>query len=282
MAFSPGGVPAVERPRNHDAAVARACRGHELGGHVRGQLLLQAARRPRPSALFSPCSRSIAGASSDRRHRQHAVGRRRSASRHSRMRAKRPAAALEFDPRAALELLPAGHRDDADAAGARHVRAAAGRQIEVAHLDQAQRAGAPRSLRSGSAAASSAGDEPHPHLAVLPHDAVGVVFGGGDLGWRHQRGAGRWSPSPCPDGSSRCGPGTRRSNAADSTCWPVCCCMWSKRRVQSMAPCTRARRRRAGRRRTCTNGRRRRGRRRPRRARPPSVPMSCGWPPEVG
>ena len=31
-------------------------------------------------------------------------------------------------------------------------------------------------------------------------------------------------------------PGSKRSNAADSTCWPVCCCMWSKRRCQSIAP----------------------------------------------
>ena len=71
------------------------------------------------------------------------------------------------------------------------------------------------------------------------------------------------------------------SNTAESRCWPVCCCMWSNRRVQSTrALSSSLGEKRAGFSRTCairsfssTTSTTRAS---------PSVPTSKSWPPDVG
>ena len=125
----------------------------------------------------------------------------------------------------------------ADATGVCDVRATAGRHVDPATSTRRSIPVRPLSLRSGSEAASSADtNRTRPDNPPTRHCPR---LGSARLGRGHQR----WRSMvalAAPRWSSRCGPDPPGYNAADSTCWPVCCCMWSKRRAQSTAPSTRA------------------------------------------
>ncbi len=178
-----GGVPAVHGPRDHDAAVRRA-RQTPPARRPRGVASCSwKPRAVRASALFSPCSRSMAGASSigetDSRRLVAA-----SASRHSRIRARaRPphwnstrVPPLNFSqPVTAMMPMPPVR--------ATWVPPHADRSKSV-DLDEAQRAGAVRFLAQRQRGRLFGGDEPDLNRAILPDDAVGLGLGSGDLGWR--------------------------------------------------------------------------------------------------
>ena len=98
----------------------------------------------------------------------------------------------------------------------------------------------PLSLRSGSDGGFLGRDEPHldrddpPRRRDWPRSSAAAISAGVTTRCRSMvaLAAPRWKLSVRAWHT--------RSNAADSTCWPVCCCMWSKRRAQSTAPSTRA------------------------------------------
>ncbi len=66
------------------------------------------------------------------------------------------------------------------------MRAAARGEVVVGDVHEAQHPGASGLLAQRQRRRLLGGDEPHAHLAVLPHHTVGVVFGGGDLLRRHR------------------------------------------------------------------------------------------------
>ena len=163
-----------------------------------------------------------------------------------------------------------------------HVGAAARRQVEVGRpRPAATRPVRTGSLRSGSRGGLLLGDEPHGHRPVLPHDAIGVAL-------RPRRS--RAASLRAPDRSSRSRrPGESSSSArrtADRTrpraragrCAAACDRGGAASRSR---PCTGAPARESARRSTCANlagvvvdDVETRA--------PPSVPVSCGWPPDVG
>ena len=94
---------------------------------------------------------------------------------------ERTAAAEELDPLAALEPLERACRDDADRACVRDVRAAARGQIEAVDVDKAQRALANRFLPQRERRGVLGAGVANRHGPILPDNAVGLRFGGGDL-----------------------------------------------------------------------------------------------------
>ena len=246
---------------------------------MRGQLLLEAARAARPA----PCSRlqPLDGRRElGRRHRRAGGSVAARASRQSRKRARaRPphrnstrVPPLNFSqPVTAMTPMPPVR--------ATCVPPQADRSKSVTSMRRSV-PGAARFLAQRQRRGFLGRDEPHLDRAVLPDDAIG-------LGPRRRRsrpaspaGAGRWSRSPRRDGSSRCAPGTpgrTPPTARAGRCAAAC----GRSAVPSPPRPRRGPRPRGGRRRTCTS--------RPSSwsttsmtRRPPSVPRSCGCPPEVG
>ena len=135
---------------------------------------------------------------------------------------------LDVMARAALVSLPRLHGDDADGTGAGDVGPAACRQVEVLDLDEAQRAAARRFLAQWQRGGLLGAHKAHRHRPVLPHHAVGLVLGPRDhLGCLAYRGDG-WSMPRHPRWKLSVGISISRTKAADNTCCPVCCCMWSQ------------------------------------------------------
>ena len=158
------------------------------------------------------------------------------------------ASADEFHADGLADLLGAAEQDGADLASGAHVGAAAGAAVEAGDGDDAQRALAvgrlAESLRlaaSSKATSRARFSETSCWRALGFRDDAGVdrgafeIDGGGS--------APRWKLTVWSPKSS--------SKTAESRCWPECCCMWSKRRVQSIAqatgPAPRAARRGGGR-----------------------------------
>ena len=181
--LQPRRVPTVQRLRNHHAAVHAGARRQQFGRDMPGELLLHSAyaAAERLVLTLQPFDRRREFCGRDR---QRPVRRRERLTPLAQQR-ERASSAAKFHARAALEFLPASDGNHADAAGAHHVRAAAGRQIEVHDLDQPERADASRLLAQRQRCGLLGRDEPQPHLAVLPHHAVGGVFRRGDLERRH-------------------------------------------------------------------------------------------------
>ena len=167
-------------------------------------------------------------------------------------------------------------------AGARDVRAAARRQVEVVDVDQAQRAGARRLLpqrqRRGFFGASQTGCATGRSSQTI---AIGLVFRLRRFRPATPRAPDRWSPPPRPGGSSRCArrtadrtPPTARAGRCAAACDRSAAPSRSRRATRvaglqrpvdttwAIVPSSRS----------ITSMT----------AAPPSVPVSNGWPPDVG
>ena len=105
------------------------------------------------------------------------------------------------------------------------VRSAAGRQVEPVHLDESQRALPFRVLAQGQSGGLFGGGGPDPHDAVLPHHPIRVTFRNGDvIRPEHSIEIDGRRPFAEMKADGAC-PESSESNAADSRCCPVCCCM---------------------------------------------------------
>ena len=178
----------------------------------------------RRSSLLSPWSRSIACGSSPAPVESSRTAVAHGVAQHP-VRPQRAAAAFELQTRAAAKALPPEIAMTPIAPVRRDVRAAAGGDVEAVDVDDAQRAGADRVLAQGQRGGLRRVDEPDGDRSIGPDHVVGGLAPRPRSPPWSARARGRSSPCRRQDGSSRCAHRQTRSMAADSTCWPVCCCM---------------------------------------------------------
>ena len=216
--------PCASQPSSASTTSRRCLAREQRLRFMSGELLLEAADVPlnRFRVLLHLLDRC---GHVDRRDGQVLLHRRQRAAPHPEA-LQRAAAAQELDARSALELLP--RRRSRSRRSRRSARRACRRRpTGRSPCTSISRSGPVRAgfLAQRHRRRFLGGREPDRDRPILPDDRDSHRLRPLRFPRRIPRAPGRSSTTSCPMWKLSVRTPNRRSNAADSTCWPVCCCM---------------------------------------------------------